>query len=189
MPKPHDITVCIATIPPRARRLRQALGSVAIQTLQPGAIVVEYDHDRTGAAATKNRALAKVTTDWVTFLDDDDILKPNHLERLREEVEPYDVAYSWPEMQGSGDPSPDRFGRPFDANLLRVRSYLHTNILVRTKLAQEAGGFQFGPTGELDDWGFHLALLDAGAGFIHVPERTWVWVVEGQNTSGKGDRW
>jgi glycosyltransferase involved in cell wall biosynthesis len=75
----NDITVCIPTIPPRAKMLARALESVAEQTLQPAAIIVEYDHEHTGAAATKNRALAKVTTPLVAFLDDDDHFLPHHL--------------------------------------------------------------------------------------------------------------
>jgi len=78
-----DITVVIATIPPRAALLARALASVAAQTLQPKAIVVEYDHGRTGAAATKNRAIWKADTEWVAPLDDDDLFLPDHLEQLR----------------------------------------------------------------------------------------------------------
>lgn len=186
-----DITVCIATIPPRAKMLRKALSSVCIQSLQPTAIIVEYDHERTGAAATKNRALSKVTTTWTACLDDDDQFKPNHLETLLGAAGSTgaDVVYSWPEMEGSGDPRPDRFGVPFDADELRRGSYIPTTALVRAELAQAVGGYQSPPGSNYDDWGLYLALLDKGAVFHHVPERTWIWRVEGQNTSGRPDRW
>lgn len=77
-----DITVVIATIPPRSGLLARALASVAAQTLQPKAIIVEYDHGRTGAASTKNRAIRKAETEWVAPLDDDDLMLPDHLEQL-----------------------------------------------------------------------------------------------------------
>jgi glycosyltransferase involved in cell wall biosynthesis len=51
-------------------------------TAPPRAIVIEIDHDRTGSAATRNRALAKVDTEWVAFLDDDEEFLPQHLERV-----------------------------------------------------------------------------------------------------------
>lgn len=182
----HDITVCVATIPPRAKRLRQALSSIAVQTLQPAAIIVEYDHDRTGAAATKNRALAKVTTEWCAWLDDDDVFFPQHLEACAEAqtASGADVVYPWPAMNGARDPRPDRFGVPFDADELRRGSYIPTTALFRTKLAQHAGGFQKPPGSPYDDWGLWLAMLAAGATFHHLAARTWQWNVQGQNTSG-----
>jgi glycosyl transferase family 2 len=213
----HDITVCIATIPPREKMLRRAMASVAVQTLQPAAIVVEYDHEHTGAAATKNRALARVDTPWVAFLDDDDTFWPAHLEMLRimaedgswedapQEHGPWDVLYSIPnvpQLPGGRDPN-GRYGVPFDPDELRRRSYIQTTSLIRTSMLQDVGGFQLPdrvmPDGSLcvyDDWGAWLAMLDAGARFLHVPEITFTWNHWGRgevgvpgNTSGEPDRW
>jgi glycosyltransferase involved in cell wall biosynthesis len=186
-----EITVCVASIPPRARRLRAALASVCAQTYQPTAIVVEYDHNRTGAAATKNRALAKVTTEWTAVLDDDDLLFPQHLERLAETQQQTgaDVVYPWPLMNGAGDPRPDRFGKPFDPDELRRASYIPTTALFRTELARAAGGFQKPPGSPYDDWGLWLGMLELGAKFHHLPERTWQWNVGTHNTSGMAERW
>jgi glycosyltransferase involved in cell wall biosynthesis len=192
-----DITVVIATIPIRAKMLRKALASVVLQTFQPAAIVVEYDHEHTGAAATKNRGLAKVTTEWSAFLDDDDQFMPEHLEKLREAQldSGADVVYSMPYIpqlaaQGGVDPSGMR-GTPFDPDELRRRSYIQTTSLVRTKVAQSVGGFQLPrhTVSDYDDWGFWIACLDAGASFHHLPEQTFIWEHHGQNTSGRSDRW
>ncbi|HEY3689659.1 MAG TPA: glycosyltransferase [Pseudonocardiaceae bacterium] len=190
-----DITVVIATIPIRAKMLRKALASVVLQTFQPAAIVVEYDHEHTGAAATKNRGLAKVTTGWVAFLDDDDQFMPEHLGKLREAQldSGADVVYSMPfipQISGGIDPSGMR-GAPFDPDELRRRSYIQTTSLVRTKLMQSTGGFQLPRhvESDYDDWGAWLALLDAGAAFYHLAEQTFVWEHHGRNTSGRADRW
>ena len=212
----HDITVCVATIPPRERLLRRALASVAVQTLQPAAIVVEYDHEHTGAAATKNRALAKADTPWVAFLDDDDSFWPAHLWTLREAIQGgtvwnrpanwvADVVYSIPnvpQLPGGRDPN-GRYGVPFDADELRRRSYIQTTSLIRADLLKQVGGFQLPdrtmPDGSpcvYDDWGAWLAMLDAGARFLHVPEITFTWNHWGRgdvgvpgNTSGEPSRW
>lgn len=189
----HDITVVIATIPPRAKMLRQALASVVLQTLQPSAIVVEYDHDRTGAAATKNRGLGRVSSDWVAFLDDDDQFMLEHLEKLAkaQNESDADVVYSMPfipQIPGGIDPCGMK-GQPFDPDELRKRSYIQTTSLVRTKLIQSTGGFQCPPGSDYDDWGCWLALLDAGASFYHLPEQTFIWNHNGRNTSGRPDRW
>lgn len=214
----HDITVCIATIPPREKMLRRALASVAAQTLQPAAIVVEYDHEHTGAAATKNRAAAKATTPWIAFLDDDDQFLPAHLQTLRWKADGWtsnqgravkgpsaDVVYSIPDVpQLAGRRDPDgRYGVPFDAAELRRRSYIQTTSLIRRELFVQAGGFQLpdrtmpdGSPCPYDDWGLWLAMLDQGARFLHVPEVTFIWNHWGRgekgqpgNTSGQPDRW
>jgi glycosyltransferase involved in cell wall biosynthesis len=190
-----DISVVIATIPIRAKMLRKALASVVLQTLQPAAIIVEYDHEHTGAAATKNRGLARVSSEWVAFLDDDDQFKPEHLEKLHEAQldSGADVVYSMPyipQAPGGIDPSGMR-GAPFDPDELRRRSYIQTTSLVRTKLIQSTGGFQLPKhaVSDYDDWGCWLALLDAGATFFHLPEQTFIWEHWGGNTSGRPDRW
>jgi hypothetical protein len=195
-----DITVVIATIPPRAKLLRKALGSAVLQTLQPAAIIVEYDHGRSGAAATKNRGLSKVATEWTAFLDDDDQFMPEHLEKLAaaQQTSEADVIYSMPfipQISGGMDPCGMK-GQPFDPDELRRRSYIQTTSLVRTKLIQSTGGFQCPPGSDYDDWGCWLALLDAGASFFHLPEQTFIWEHWGYgqpgipgNTSGRVDRW
>lgn len=188
-----DITVVIATIPIRAKMLRKALASVVLQTFQPAAIVVEYDHEHTGAAATKNRGLARVTSEWVAFLDDDDQFMPEHLKKLRgaQLDSGADVVYSMPfipQIPGGIDPSGMR-GAPFDPDELRRRSYIQTTSLVRTKLAQSVGGFQCPPGSDYDDHGLWLAILDAGGTFHHLPEQTFLWEHHGRNTSGRADRW
>lgn len=185
------ITVCIASIPPRAVLLQRALASVRRQTLQPDAVIVVKDRDREGAAVTKNRALAEVTTEYVAFLDDDDEFREDHLEMLYASAKATgaDVTYGWYEVIGGTDPRPDRFGMPFDADLLRQGSYIHTAPLVRTEKLRQVGGFQPQPHSHLDDWGAWVAMLDLGATFVHVPERTYLWRHWAGNTSGLPERW
>lgn len=195
------ITVCIPTIPPRSDVLSRALESVVLQTLRPESIIVEYDHDRTGAAATKNRAIAKATTEWVAMLDDDDEFLSHHLETLAGYAEQTgaDLVYSVPEVPQRPDKRATGITRdfePFDADLYRVRSYIQSNVLMRTKVAVESGGYSYPPGSYFDDWGLGLNFLDAGATIMHCPEVTFVWNHWGYgtpgipgNTSGKPDRW
>ena len=189
-PANADVTVCIATIPPRVKMLRSALSSVVIQTLQPTAIIVEYDHFHDGAATTKNRALFKVETEWFAWLDDDDQFLPGHLETLWNAHfanQWADIIYPWYIMEGRSDPIADRFGKPFDEKLFRRMSYVPTTVLAHTKIAQSVGGFKSPPhdNPNYDDYGLFLDMYKAGAKFLHVPERTWIWNVKGQNTSGQ----
>lgn len=192
-----SISVVIPHIPPRANELMRALRSVVAQTLQPEAIIIKTDKIHLGATITRNSALKKVTTNWVAFLDDDDELRPNHLEELRRAAheQKADVVYAGYDVIGGYDVL-DRFGEPFDPDVLRDHSFIPVTSLVRTQLAMKVGGFVKRGDSPYEDWGFYLALLDAGAKFYHHPVKTWKWHHWGVgqpglpgNTSGMGDRW
>jgi glycosyltransferase involved in cell wall biosynthesis len=197
-----DVTAVIPTHPARVRSgmLECALQSVLRQTVQPREIIVVNDTERRGSAMTRNRALQKATTKWVAFLDSDDEWLPTHLEVLVTTVAalevadtPADVIYTGCRVVGpTGLELPlqeewGRFGMPFDADLLRRKSYIPVTSLVRTRLATEAW-FEPPSGSPYDDWGFYLRLLDRGAMFHHVPEVTWTWHHHGANTSGQPGR-
>lgn len=194
-----DITVVIPHIPVRTTGLLQAVASVTAQNYPASDIIITQDTRRDGAAVTRNRGLRNVTTPWVAFLDDDDVLYQHHLETLImcARVTKADVVYPGCHVRnpalGGIIPTRDewgRFGKPFDAELLRQMSYIPVTSLVRTELAQKA---LFGPVAGsdsiYDDWGFYVRLLDLGATFVHVPVVTWLWNHDGKNTSGQADRW
>lgn len=189
------ITVVIPTHPARIRNgmTKRALGSVLGQTLPAAAVIVEQDLDRAGAAATRDRGLRKVTTEWTAFLDSDDQLKPNHLAELMAcaNTANADYVYAWYEPVGFGsDPLP-HFGKPFDpANPTQTT----ITILARTELAQ-AVGFREPPPGATiggerygEDFQFTIECIAAGAHIVHHPKRTWLWNYHGRNTSGQPNR-
>jgi glycosyltransferase involved in cell wall biosynthesis len=192
-----DVTVVVPHIPPRRAELVRALTSMTVQTTLPAAISIAVDHSHAGSAATRNRALDAARTGYCAFLDDDDAFEVNHIAELTAVADRTgaDVVYSGCTVVGpNGEIIPDReewgrFGQPFDADLLRQRSYLPVTSLVRAGLARHVGGFRRPPGSNYDDWGLYLALLDAGATFVHHPVKTWVWWHHGANTSGRGDRW
>lgn len=195
-----QVTVIIPHIPPRVDELARALRSVAKQTHPARNIIVAVDLFRDGSAITRNRPLlGRLDTTWVAFLDDDDEWMPNHLEVLTREAldSNAQVIYSGCvvlDRNGFQVPRREewgRFGLPFDADLLRQKSYLPVTSLVRAELAHKAlfGPPASHPDSDYDDWGFYLRLLDLGARFHHVPEITWVWHHHGKNSSGRPDRW
>jgi glycosyltransferase involved in cell wall biosynthesis len=189
-----EVTVVVPAHLPRFRNgcLDRALASVTAQQSVPRAVAVEKDCTHAGAAATRNAGLAKVTTEWVAFLDSDDTMNPEHLRLLtaHQRETGADLVYPWFDVVGGTDPFPDREGQPFDPELMRTRNTVPVTVLVRTDLLRDAGGFQpkGPPENPCDDWGAWEALLAAGAVFSHLDRRTWKWIW-GDNTSGRGDRW
>jgi glycosyltransferase involved in cell wall biosynthesis len=193
----HEITVITPTIGPRSRKmLPRAIESVKSQTLLPIEHLIEEDTEREGPAVVRNRALTKVKTDWIAFLDDDDYLLPEHLETLARAQSDTgaDVVWPWFRVEGGGDPFPAFYGRqwnPDDPHQVPITA------LLRTEAVRAVGGFTTVPPGSKhadgnragEDWELWLALSAAGYRFHHVKKRTWVWCHHGRNTSGLPHRW
>lgn len=197
-----DLTLCMARIPERQHTLfRRAINSVSQQTIVPNCIRYAMDIEGLGAANTKNQALKAVKTRFVTFLDDDDELLPNHIESLMEGVaeSDADVVYTWPDGALGIDPAPDRFGKPFNSRMLLPHNQLPSTALFKTASLRSAGGFQYPGLLEVngkhpyrstpgawrhDDWGAYLALWHRGAAFHHVPKRTWIYHQHSGQTAG-----
>lgn len=189
-----EVTAVVPTIPPRMTdgMLGRTLASIYQQTRPPDALVIAVDRRREGAAATRNRAVAGVGTEFVAFLDDDDEWLPHHLEVLLacQQETCADLVYPWFELPVGVDPL-GMFGRPFDPRvILEERNYIPVTVLARTEAIRAAGGFQvIDPANPCEDWGLWRAMVGQGAKIVHLPERTWVWNWHGANTSGRADKW
>lgn len=159
-----------ATVPERDYLLEEAAKSVADQTVQPVVYHIGVDENRLGAAVTYNKLVEQVDTEWVTFLDDDDLLLPNHLEVLLANSEHQDIVYTRPRFDGwTGHPG---YLKPYSPELLEKESIVPITAMLRTDLFREVGGF---PDGWGYDWRMWLACSDVGARVNPVEEVTWVY--------------
>lgn len=201
------VAVVIPTIPGREVMLRRALRSVEDQLYRPDQIVIEPDPDRTGAWATRNRALERVTSDVIAWLDDDDWLKPRHLSvclRVLQHRPSVGLVYSVPDLRGSRDPTATsyrgqwvlpwgiQFGPEQEYHLRTSGSFIPITHLVRTVYVREIGGFRKGytlPDGRYrgEDEDYLIRLLDCGCRFEHINVQTWNWTAHPEtSTAGKG---
>lgn len=206
-----DVSVCIPTIPDRRPLYDRAVRSVTQQSWLPKEICAAVDTEARGASATRNEAWQQATADWIAFLDDDDVLRPNHIKKLvlGAKLMKADVVYPWfniVDVDGNDmtwrDPlrlvvdgkARSPFGLPFgpehETELRSRNNFIPITVLVRRELVADVGGFP--PINSLEwpencceDWALWRRLLDVGATFAHVPERTWLWTWHGRNTSGR----
>lgn len=185
-----SVSVVIPTIPPRARLLARAVASVAQQTHPADEIIICNDIEGRGAPWSRDHALRTATSEWVAFLDDDDVLLPIHLERLiaHQEATNADMVFPWFTVVGGTDPFPQHFGRQFDIN---DPTQTTITFLVRREAALAVGGFreedaatdaEGNRAGE--DFAFVCNLARAGYKIEHLAERTWLWHHWGGNLSG-----
>ena len=197
-----SVAVCITSIPSRRKMLREAVDSAVRQVRVPDELHVSIDHVGVGAAANRNAAWRAASTEWIAFLDDDDLLFPQHLSTLLELSDGADLIYPWFELHEGPDPLyvprngqlTPAFGVPFGDEQKRYiftsGNFIPVTVLVRRELLADVGGFPQPGTVEwphetCEDWGCWQRLLRAGATFRHVPQRTWRWRWHGKNTSGR----
>jgi len=181
-----DVTVIIPTRD-RPSLLADALRSVEAQERRPACTVVVDDgsaqppplptgpavevlrHPRAlGVAAARNRGLERVETEWVAFLDDDDLWAPAKLARQLDVAAAAAADFVWcgvvvvdarrrpVGMVAAADP------RALLPRLLRTNSIGSPSaVLVRTELVRAVGGFDE-QLALLADWDLWLRLAAAG---------------------------
>ena len=167
----NDVTVITASLPDRGRLREDAIQSVASQTMPPSDHLIGIDYQRIGGWRVRNLLVSQVETEWVQILDDDDLLLPNHISTMLDySGAGADIVYSYADVVG--DKSFDLYNRPFDGNLLRTSSIVSHAAFVRTELILDLGGWD---NQKGYDWTFWVKALDAGAQFVSVPEKTWIY--------------
>jgi glycosyltransferase involved in cell wall biosynthesis len=139
-----------------------------------------------GRTRALNAGLAAARGAYVSYLDDDDVYLPNHLEtltRFLDGSDEYKAAYTSVRQveQVLGDDGRYRdsreitvYGRAFDAARLLYKNDIPLIALAhRRALAEEIGGFD-GTFDQFEDWDF-LIRLSARTRFHHLPAVTAVY--------------
>lgn len=116
------IAVITPSLPARSKMLGEAIESVKSQALQPHCHLIAVGLGRSVARNVMAKAAYfDLGCDWLAFLDDDDLLLPNHLELLAAAAgEGTDLIYSRCEAQaedGVGHPDTSSWRRPWSATV------------------------------------------------------------------------
>jgi cellulose synthase/poly-beta-1,6-N-acetylglucosamine synthase-like glycosyltransferase len=163
----RDVTVCVATFGADTWKL---VAERAVASAVDQASVI-YVHGETLADA-RNRALTRVRTQWVVFLDADDELEAGYIDTLhagRADVRAPAVRY----IQGA------RCREPYvpvvpghehgcGPECLRAGNWIVVGALARTQLVRDVGGW--GDEELYEDWALWLRCQLAGATFEAIPD-------------------
>lgn len=176
------VTILTPTIPGREALLAEAAASVAAQTTRCYHLSL-LDANGDGPAWTRNRLLGLVQTEYVGFLDDDDLLLPRHVEALMPFLDWADLAWSHCRTVFGEGVAPIQVFQPLRPDYTQIigggRNFIPVTVLARTESIRSAGGFD--PADRFEDYELWRRMLNASMRFAHLPETTWVYRFLGAN--------
>ncbi|WP_417543000.1 glycosyltransferase [Methylophaga thalassica] len=139
-------------------------------------ILLENESPR-GACYSRNRAIDIARGEFITGLDDDDELKPDHIETLLKHFDP--ELHSFVSVSTIEDTGQGRFYRDDGAGVIGLDAILHNNVignqvLTRTQYLQQIGGFdvEFPASQDYDTW---VRLIQHFGPGLKLREATYVW--------------
>lgn len=160
------ISVITPVGPRHLEHVRVAHASLLGQTIPRGwwEHVIDYDHDRTGPAATRNRALRRARGAFVVALDADDYLIPTALETyLRGYVTARDACYVYADNYVINADGTSHYSnsQEYDQRLMAKYNQHVVTALYPTALVAEVGGWDEG-VDIWEDWTLPLKLAIRG---------------------------
>lgn len=161
-----DITVITATIKGREDMLAEAVASVQAQTLPATRHLVYLDEARKGIIHSMNVLWPQVDTPWMQWLADDDILYPDHLEKVAALADDADIVHSYCDVEG-------RDGFLPNWSYEESGGWLTATALMRTALVRGLGGWDRDKWPE--DHNFWVKARGAGARFAINRTPTWLY--------------
>lgn len=146
-----DVTFITPYVEAHVGVLNRCVKSVRGQTV-PSFHLWGLDKYRRGAGYTRNALLKRVTTPYVVFLDADDEVHPEFVERTLSVIAPDSYVYTgWSEEYRDVIPSPPH-------NIWRGSTWHVVTTLLPTDMVKKAGGFD--PSlSALEDRDFYLRLI------------------------------
>jgi glycosyltransferase involved in cell wall biosynthesis len=127
-----------------------------------------------GPAAARNAGAAATKADFLVFLDDDDMMMPTYLERVRSSLlaRNADVSVAWlrcfdrnREWSGKHFPADHLRHDPYERNI----GFVGSNIVVARSVFESIGGFDASLLGS-EDKDLYIRLKAAGARFAVIEE-------------------
>lgn len=118
-----------------------------------------------GVVSVRNFGLANITGDFIIFLDADDILPDDYVEKMLEEAVygQYDVVYA--DMRSFGAESKVQYMPEFNKAQMLKHNIVNMSAIIRSSSIGEQRFDEYLNTRKVEDWDFFIGLLLSGAKF------------------------
>lgn len=140
---------------------------------------------RLGISDNTNQALSLSTGEILAFLDHDDILYPNALERVMDtfEKEDCDVTYTDEEIIDDTGKIINQFYKPdFSPDLLYAQNYICHFLAFKREIFEKVGPLDKNFDGA-QDYDFILRMYEVTEKFYHIDEILYGWLSTEESTS------
>ena len=129
-----------------------------------------------GLASARNTGIMVATGDYILFLDSDDILKENAVERLIEIAKTTDADVVAPSFQEFGLNQVNVILKPFPSiEDFKKGNHIGYCSLVRRAALLEVGGYSPKMVKGYEDYHLWFDLLKRGKRFVTTPEILWMY--------------
>jgi glycosyltransferase involved in cell wall biosynthesis len=170
----------------RPEKLKRAIQSVKDQTFKDWELIVVDDGSDVppeGAvilphsgiqAVAKNEGTRRAKGDYIAYLDDDNVWRPDHLQALFNEIEKHpevDLVYGDRYIIDENNEIPPQIGifSDFAPQLLLMRNYIDaSDFIIRRKAIFDIGGWDERYK-RCADWNLFARLVKNGSQFLHLP--------------------
>ncbi|MBF0531742.1 MAG: glycosyltransferase family 2 protein [Candidatus Omnitrophica bacterium] len=168
----------------------RAILSALEQTIRPHEIIVVDDgstddsigeikkysvtllaQNNQGVIAARNNGFRYSTGKFILFLDADDTLRNDAIERYLEayyQNTSCDFFYS--DMNYCGFKNGTFKSRPFNRVYLRWENYIHNSALIKREAFESAGGYKANMGQGYEDWDLYLSMVEKGSKGKYIPE-------------------
>ncbi len=179
------ISILVPVYKPKDEYFRQMLRSVRAQTYGNYELILGYGG---GISENTNAALSEARGDYIALLDQDDVIEPDALFRVAEEINKgARLIYT---DEDKYDTASGRYLRPFrkkgfDMELLLSNNYICHFLVIDRKLVLEVGGFKSEYDGAQDhDLIIRCAERLDRSSIAHVDRILYHWRIHEESTAG-----
>jgi glycogen(starch) synthase len=156
----------------RGPATREVLAGLEREAADRGLPLRVMRQENRGLAGARNAGLEAVRSEFVSFLDGDDLIDPTFyelaLDLLRRDEGLGGVA-AWSDMFGEGVP-PGFWNAPqAEFPLLLVENTVFVPCMLRTAVLRDLGGYDAGQRYNYEDWELSVRLLASGRPIVTIP--------------------
>lgn len=184
--------------------LNEAISSIKNQTLQDFELIViddcsadEYtqkvlldiEKDKSvtlirneknmGVVYSRNYATKLAKSENIIYLDSDDKLRSDCLEKMYDKMDQYDVVSSG--VQEFGQSNNVSKNKKFDKFTLCYKSIIQISSMFKKDLWEKCGGFNANMKNGCEDYDFWLSMCEAGARFYILKEPLFLYMTKAQS--------